>query len=101
MGLIGKTVVKRAPVYGAVGIRGAAPYPIAMLDLRLLTAGLLLLLAGCAGRSRDPIVDMQGVDPVKYQQDLAYCREARKWTLTLGNYMDECLATKGYKILQG
>ena len=72
-----------------------------MLDLRLLTAGLLLLLAGCAGRRGDPIVDMQGVDPVKYQQDLAYCREERKWTLTLGNYMDECLATKGYKILQG
>jgi len=72
-----------------------------MLRLCLLTAVLLILLAACAGRARDPIVDMQGVDPVKYQQDLAYCREERKWTLTLGNYMDECLATKGYKILLG
>jgi hypothetical protein len=69
--------------------------------LRLLTVGLLILLAACADRPRDPIVDMQGVDPVKYEQDLAYCREERKWTLTFGNYMDECLATKGYKILQG
>ena len=68
---------------------------------RLLTAGLLILLGACADRPRDPIVDMQGVDPVKYEQDLAYCREERKWTLTFGNYMDECLATKGYKILQG
>jgi hypothetical protein len=63
--------------------------------------GLLLLLAGCADRPGDPIVDMQGVDPAKYQQDLADCREERKWTLTLGNYMDECLETKGYKILRG
>ena len=69
--------------------------------VRVLTSGLLLLLVACAGRRGDPIVDMQGVDPVKYQQDLAYCREERKWTLTLGNYMDECLATKGYKILLG
>lgn len=69
--------------------------------LRLLTLGLLILLVACADRPRDPIVDMQGVDPVKYEQDLAYCREERKWTLTFGNYMDECLATKGYKILQG
>ena len=69
--------------------------------VRVLTSGLLLLLVACAGRRGDPIVDMQGVDPVKYQQDLAYCREERKWTLTFGNYMDECLATKGYKILQG
>jgi hypothetical protein len=69
--------------------------------VRVLTSGLLLLLVACAGRRGDPIVDMQGVDPVKYQQDLAYCREERKWTLTLGNYMDECLATKGYKILVG
>ena len=67
----------------------------------LACGGLLILLAACAGRRGDPIVDMQGVDPAKFQQDLAYCHEERKWTLTLGNYMDECLATKGYKILEG
>jgi hypothetical protein len=37
---------------------------------RLLAGGLLLLtvvpiLAACAGRPRDPIVDIQGADPVK------------------------------------
>jgi hypothetical protein len=69
--------------------------------LRLLTGGLLVLLAGCAGRPREPVVDMQGVDPVKYQQDLADCQAERKWTLTFGNDMDECLEAKGYKILQG
>lgn len=78
---------------------------MAPVMLRLLTNGVLVgglcLLAGCAGRRGDPIVDMQGVDPAKYQQDLADCREERKWTLTFGNYMDECLTTKGYKILVG
>jgi len=33
----------------------------------------VVLLAGCAGRSGGPIVDMRGVDPVQYRQDLAEC----------------------------
>jgi hypothetical protein len=77
------------------------PPPAALGVLRILTGGLLLLLTGCADRPGDPIVDMQGVDPAKFEQDLADCREERKWTLTLGNYMDECLETKGYNILRG
>jgi outer membrane lipoprotein SlyB len=37
----------------------------------------LALLAGCAGRTQrsEPIVDMKGVDPVRYQTDLAECRQ--------------------------
>lgn len=36
-------------------------------------AALALCLAGCAANP-DPIVDMRGVDPVLYEQDLADCR---------------------------
>ena len=43
--------------------------------MRLLSPALLAaaLLAGCA-QSYQPIVDMNGVDPARYQQDLAECR---------------------------
>lgn len=33
---------------------------------------LLLFLAGCAN---EPIVDMRGVDPTRYERDLAECRD--------------------------
>jgi len=39
----------------------------------VLVSLLLVVLAGCAGRSSGPIVDMRGVDPVQYRQDLAEC----------------------------
>jgi hypothetical protein len=68
------------------------------MDRRLAPA-LLMLLAGCVGPPSPPVVDMNGVDPAKYQQDLADCRAAKKWTLTFGNDVDECLQAKGYKIL--
>lgn len=38
---------------------------------------LAVVLTGCAGRDRPPggvIVDMKGVDPARYQADLAECR---------------------------
>lgn len=42
----------------------------------ILSALAITLLAGCAGRHRgEPIVDMRGVDPVRYQNDLADCRQ--------------------------
>jgi outer membrane lipoprotein SlyB len=40
---------------------------------RLVLLALLSGLVGCA-RSYEPIVDMQGVDAVQYQQDLEACR---------------------------
>ena len=41
------------------------------MKLTVGTALILLLLTGCA--SNGPIVDMKGVDPQKYRQDLAEC----------------------------
>ncbi|MER2519921.1 MAG: hypothetical protein ABTQ34_04435 [Bdellovibrionales bacterium] len=43
-----------------------------MRDVRLLILSLLLL-SGCAPAYR-PLVDMRGVDPVDFKQDLAECR---------------------------
>jgi hypothetical protein len=39
----------------------------------LVLAALLGTLAGCA-RSYEPIIDSEGVDPARYQQDLEACR---------------------------
>ncbi len=46
------------------------------LTLRGVVVGAILTLAGgCASNPfGEPIVDMQGVDPVMYQTDLAECR---------------------------
>jgi hypothetical protein len=41
---------------------------------RLAMLILALAMAGCA-HSYQPIVDMQGVDPVRYNQDLSACRD--------------------------
>lgn len=32
------------------------------------------VVAGCAGRGHEPIIDRKGVDPAQYQRDLAECR---------------------------
>ena len=37
---------------------------------------MALVVAGCAANP-DPIVDMRGVDPVLYEQDLAECKNYR------------------------
>lgn len=47
-----------------------------MTRATILSALIIMLLAGCAGRQRgEPIVDMRGVDPARYQADLADCRQ--------------------------
>lgn len=57
---------------------------------------------GCAGPSPAPIIDMQGVDPVAYNRDLAECvkRNASK-AIELGNGVTRCIQAKGYKVLVG
>ena len=41
---------------------------------RRFLCGSLLLLAGCDHVVYQPIVDMKGVDPIQYQQDLRECQ---------------------------
>lgn len=44
-----------------------------MYHIRLPALALATALAGCAANP-DPIVDMKGVDPVRYERDLAECK---------------------------
>lgn len=63
--------------------------------------GILLLLtgviAGCGVPV--PIVDMQGKDPVKTNQDLAYCQSSTANTFAIGNPIANCMKAKGYTLL--
>jgi hypothetical protein len=59
-------------------------------------------LAGCASAPTSgietPIVDMAGVDQVKYNQDLAACFEGRPF-ISVSGYMSDCMRGKGYRVL--
>jgi hypothetical protein len=56
-----------------------------------------LVLVGCGTGPMNPIVDMQNVDPVKYNRDLAECNHAPG---VIGNPISRCMRKKGYKILE-
>lgn len=43
--------------------------------LRAFAALLVLAVAGCSGNANKPIVDMKGVNPYLYEEDLAECSE--------------------------
>jgi outer membrane lipoprotein SlyB len=45
-----------------------------MRMLKLIPIVVLIVAAGCASRPK-PIVDMKGVDPAKYEADLADCQK--------------------------
>jgi len=59
-----------------------------------------LTLSGCVYQPPhfDPIPDMHGVDPVKYNEDLAECYK-RPWGIYVGNPVARCMKKKGYKFL--
>lgn len=57
-----------------------------------------LSLFGCVSSTPQPIVDMQGVDIVQYNRDLAYC-ETHVPFFSARNPYSDCLRAKGYKIL--
>jgi len=46
-----------------------------------------------------PVVDMEGVNPVTYNRDLAACYEEKKWAVEAGNAVSNCMRAKGYKVL--
>jgi hypothetical protein len=59
----------------------------------------IVSLAGCSTVS-PPIVDMQGVDPVRYNRDLAECTDRiNSAPISFGNGVSRCMEDKGYRIL--
>ena len=72
--------------------------------MRALLLLPVLLLAGCAVNSayEPPIVDMTGVDPVRYNADLGACtnqRRANDSFIVLGAPISDCMAARGYTVL--
>jgi hypothetical protein len=55
------------------------------------------LLSGCA-IPQPGVYDIRGVDPVQYNDDLAYCRNHEPFFST-GNPITNCMRDKGYKVL--
>ena len=64
----------------------------------MLTLFVVLLLYSCAAPPPEPIIDMQGVDPVQYNRDLADCSQNMPFA-ALGNPVSTCMESKGYVIL--
>jgi hypothetical protein len=72
--------------------------------IRLMVLGAAALaLSGCAGSSRyaAPIVDMRGVDPIKYNNDLGQCTQQKRDTVFYadGGVITRCMAARGYTII--
>lgn len=60
-------------------------------------------LAGCGTpiSANRPIVDMEGVDVVKHNRDMAACEAwVASQAITFGNATERCMREKGYKILK-
>lgn len=72
--------------------------------IRLMVFGFAAVtLAGCAGGSRyaSPIVDMRGVDPVKYANDVGECTELKRQLPVYadGGAISKCMAARGYTVI--
>ena len=62
----------------------------------------ILLLTGCSTNSavEPPIVDMTGVDQNRYNSDLSECQRRVNPTFSIGPVVSNCMADKGYRVLQ-
>lgn len=72
--------------------------------IRLIALGIVgIVISGCAGGSRyaAPIVDMRGVDPVKYTNDVGeYTEIKRKLPVYAdGGAIAKCMAERGYTVI--
>lgn len=69
---------------------------------RVLLSAALFALGACGGPPPAPVVDMQGVDPMQYNRDLAECvNKTASTAFAFGNPTTDCMSAKGYKILVG
>jgi hypothetical protein len=67
-------------------------------SLRSLLAAVLATGAAACSTLAPPVVDMEGVDQVKYNRDLAWCYNNLSG-FEMGNAVTNCMERKGYKIL--
>jgi hypothetical protein len=72
--------------------------------IRLIVLGVVgITAAGCAGQSRyaSPIVDMRGVDPTKYANDVGECTEIKRQLPVYadGGAISKCMAARGYTVI--
>jgi hypothetical protein len=59
-----------------------------------------LSLQGC-GETPRPLVDMEGVDLVKHNRDLADCYDKiGKQFFSWGTDVSDCMSSKGYRVLR-
>lgn len=73
--------------------------------IRLMMMGVVgITLAGCASRSQyqGPIVDMTGVDPVKYNNDLGQCTRKKQEASFIGaaTMISDCMSERGYRVIE-
>jgi hypothetical protein len=65
---------------------------------QILPLAGILLLSGCGGPVPTPVVDMSGVDQVKYNRDLAECINNQP-AFAFGNPVTKCMRANGYDVL--
>ena len=63
----------------------------------LAALAAIATLTGCA--SPDPLVDRRGVSDAQYNRDLAACKQSSGLSLPLSHPVNDCLKSKGYKVL--
>lgn len=70
--------------------------------IRALSLTALLTLGACTPISGTrPIIDLEGVDMVKHNRDLAACEDyVASQLIVAGNGTSRCMSEKGYKILR-
>jgi hypothetical protein len=68
--------------------------------IRLLSLAFILSACTPISASR-PIIDLEGVNMVKHNRDLAACEEwVTQQAFVAGNGVSQCMHDKGYKILR-
>lgn len=78
----------------------SAGHPMIPRSARCAIAlAIIMGLAACGGPDPGPVVDMEGVDQVKYNRDLADCYNEKRFATEWGSPITNCMRAKGYKIL--
>lgn len=74
----------------------------AMVEMAIFRRVMLLAILGLAacGETPRPLIDMEGVDPVKQNRDLADCyKKVGAQFFSWGTDVADCMTSRGYKVL--